>query len=66
MSQGLQVATAAIDAAVLCVFVAFSVLDNEDGVPTITAFPSHRMMFLNLGNQSFKQINKLMEKRCQQ
>jgi len=35
LSQGLQVATAAIDAAGLCLFVAFPVLDNEDGLPTI-------------------------------
>ncbi len=35
LSQGLQIATAAIDAAGLCVFVAFAVLDNEDGVQTI-------------------------------
>jgi len=35
LSQGLQVATAAIDAAGLCLFVAFAVLDNEDGLPTI-------------------------------
>ena len=36
LSQGLQVATAAIDAAGLCLFVAFAVLDNEDGLPTVT------------------------------
>ena len=35
LSQGLQVATAAIDAAGLCLFVAFAVLDNEDGLPTV-------------------------------
>ncbi len=35
LSQNLQVATAAIDAAGLCLFVAFAVLDNEDGLPTI-------------------------------
>lgn len=35
LSQNLQIATAAIDAAGLCLFVAFAVLDNEDGVPTI-------------------------------
>jgi len=35
LSQGLQVATAAIDAAGLCLFVAMAVLDNEDGLPTI-------------------------------
>jgi aldehyde:ferredoxin oxidoreductase len=35
LSQGLQIATAAIDAAGLCLFVAFAVLDNEDGVQTI-------------------------------
>src|SRR3989339_478565 len=35
LSQGLQIATAAIDAAGLCLFVAFAVLDNADGLPTI-------------------------------
>jgi aldehyde:ferredoxin oxidoreductase len=35
LSQNLQVATAAIDAAGLCLFIAFAILDNEDGVPTI-------------------------------
>ncbi len=35
LSQGLQVATAAIDSAGLCLFVAFAVLDNEDGLSTI-------------------------------
>jgi aldehyde:ferredoxin oxidoreductase len=35
LSRNLQVATAAIDAAGLCLFVAFAVLDNEDGVQTI-------------------------------
>ncbi len=35
LSQGLQIATAAIDAAGLCLFVAFAVLDNEDGLPTV-------------------------------
>jgi aldehyde:ferredoxin oxidoreductase len=35
LSKNLQIATAAIDAAGLCLFVAFAVLDNEDGVPTI-------------------------------
>jgi len=35
LSQGLQFSTAAIDAAGLCLFVAFAVLDNEDGLPTI-------------------------------
>lgn len=35
LSQGLQIATAALDAAGLCIFVAFAVLDNEDGVQTI-------------------------------
>lgn len=34
-SKALQIATAAIDAAGLCLFVAFPVLDNEDGVQTI-------------------------------
>ncbi len=35
LSQNLQVATAAVDAAGLCLFVAFAVLDNEDGLQTI-------------------------------
>ncbi len=35
LSQGLQIATAAIDAAGLCLFIAFAVLDNEDGLPTV-------------------------------
>jgi aldehyde:ferredoxin oxidoreductase len=35
LSKNLQIATAAIDAAGLCLFVAFAVLDNEDGVPLI-------------------------------
>ncbi len=35
LSQGLQIATAAIDAAGLCLFIAFAILDNEDGIPTI-------------------------------
>ncbi|SLM32638.1 Aor3 [Desulfamplus magnetovallimortis] len=35
LSRNLQIATASIDAAGLCLFVAFAVLDNEDGVQTI-------------------------------
>ncbi len=35
ISKNLQVATAAVDTAGLCLFVAFAVLDNEDGVQTI-------------------------------
>ena len=35
LSQNLQIATAAVDAAGLCLFVAFPVLDDADGVPTI-------------------------------
>ncbi len=35
LSQGLQIATAAIDAAGLCLFIAFAVLDNDDGLPTV-------------------------------
>ncbi len=35
LSKNLQIATAAIDAAGLCLFVAFAVLDNEDGVQII-------------------------------
>ena len=35
ISKNLQIATAAVDAAGLCLFVAFAVLDNADGVPVI-------------------------------
>lgn len=35
LSKNLQIATAAIDAAGLCLFVAFAVLDSEDGVQLI-------------------------------
>ncbi|MBM7853979.1 aldehyde:ferredoxin oxidoreductase [Desulfohalotomaculum tongense] len=35
LSRNLQVATAAVDATGLCLFVAFAVLDNEEGLPTI-------------------------------
>jgi aldehyde:ferredoxin oxidoreductase len=35
VSKNLQVATAAVDCTGLCLFVAFAVLDAEDGVPTI-------------------------------
>lgn len=35
LSKNLQIATAAIDAAGLCLFVAFAVLDNEDALQTI-------------------------------
>ncbi|NVM21254.1 MAG: aldehyde ferredoxin oxidoreductase [Desulfobacterales bacterium] len=35
LSKNLQIATAAIDSAGLCLFVAFAVLDTEDGVQTI-------------------------------
>ena len=35
LSKNLQIATAALDAAGLCIFVAFAVLDNEDGVQKI-------------------------------
>jgi len=35
LSRNLQVATAAIDATGLCLFVAFPVLDNPEGLPTI-------------------------------
>ncbi len=35
ISKNLQVATAAVDALGLCLFVAFAVLDTEDGVQTI-------------------------------
>ncbi len=35
LSKNLQIATAAIDAAGLCLFVAFAVLDNENGVQII-------------------------------
>lgn len=35
LSRDLQIATAAIDSSGLCLFVAFAVLDNPDGLPTI-------------------------------
>lgn len=35
LSRNLQVATAAVDATGLCLFVAFAVLDNPEGLPTI-------------------------------
>lgn len=35
LSKNLQIATAAIDAAGLCLFVAFAVLDSDQGVPLI-------------------------------
>lgn len=35
LSRNLQIATAAIDASGLCLFVAFAVLDNPEGLPTI-------------------------------
>lgn len=35
VSKALQIATAAVDAAGLCLFVAFAVLDNDQGVPII-------------------------------
>ncbi|MFO7885113.1 MAG: aldehyde ferredoxin oxidoreductase C-terminal domain-containing protein [Desulfobacteraceae bacterium] len=35
LSKNLQIATAAIDATGLCLFVAFPVLDSDDGVPLI-------------------------------
>jgi aldehyde:ferredoxin oxidoreductase len=42
LSQGLQIATAAVDAAGLCLFVAFAVLDNEDGLPTVAKMVNAR------------------------
>lgn len=35
LSRNLQIATAAIDSSGLCLFVAFAVLDNPEGLPTI-------------------------------
>lgn len=35
LSRNLQVATAAVDATGLCLFVAFAVLDNPEGLPTV-------------------------------
>lgn len=35
LSRNLQIATAAVDSSGLCLFVAFAVLDNPDGLPTI-------------------------------
>jgi len=35
LSRNLQIATAAIDSSGLCLFVAFAVLDNQEGLPTV-------------------------------
>ncbi|MHB8157303.1 MAG: aldehyde ferredoxin oxidoreductase family protein, partial [Desulfocucumaceae bacterium] len=35
LSRNLQVATAAVDSTGLCLFVAFAILDNPDGLPTV-------------------------------
>lgn len=35
LSRNLQIATAAVDATGLCLFVAFAVLDNPEGLPTV-------------------------------
>ncbi|MDA8212199.1 MAG: aldehyde ferredoxin oxidoreductase [Clostridia bacterium] len=35
LSRNLQIATAALDCTGLCLFVAFAILDNPDGLPTI-------------------------------
>lgn len=35
LSRNLQIATAALDCTGLCLFVAFAILDNTDGLPTI-------------------------------
>jgi aldehyde:ferredoxin oxidoreductase len=43
LSKNLQVATAAVDAAGLCLFVAFAVLDSEDAVPTIADMVSAKI-----------------------
>jgi len=40
ISKNLQVATAAVDSLGLCLFVAFAVLDNADGVPCIAEMVS--------------------------
>ena len=42
VSKNLQIATAAIDASGLCLFTAFPVLDNEDGVQTIVSLINAR------------------------
>lgn len=56
VSKNLQTATAAIDATGLCLFTAFPVLDNDDGVQTIVSLINARYGtnmipddFLNLG-----------------
>ncbi len=56
VSKNLQIATAAIDATGLCLFTAFPVLDNDDGVQTIVSLINARYGtnmipddFLNLG-----------------
>jgi len=40
LSKNLQVATAAVDSLGLCLFVAFAILDNDKGVPTIAELVS--------------------------
>ncbi len=35
LSRNLQIATAAVDASGLCLFVAFAILDNPEGLPTV-------------------------------
>jgi aldehyde:ferredoxin oxidoreductase len=57
LSQGLQIATAAVDAAGLCLFVAFAVLDNEDGLPTIAQMLNARYG-LNLTPDDILELGK--------
>ena len=61
ISKNLQVATAAVDALGLCLFVAFAVLDTEDGVQTICDLvsalegrPFTADDLINLGVQTLK------------
>ena len=61
LSRNLQTATAALDSTGLCLFVAFAVLDNEEGLPTIAEMINAQYNLdlkvenlLNLGRQILK------------
>ncbi|MGB9826213.1 MAG: aldehyde ferredoxin oxidoreductase C-terminal domain-containing protein, partial [Desulfofundulus sp.] len=61
LSRNLQVATAFIDSTGLCLFVAFAVLDNPEGLPTIVEMINAQYGLsltpddaLNLGKQVLK------------
>ncbi|RKO65974.1 aldehyde ferredoxin oxidoreductase family protein [Desulfofundulus salinus] len=61
LSRNLQIATAAVDSTGLCLFVAFAVLDNPEGLPTIVEMINAQYGLnltpddaLNLGKQVLK------------